>query len=204
MWLRICYTNNLRRHLKIHTGEKSFICNLCDFASVHELSLRTHLKIHVTDKEFKCNSCDYASVEASKLRRHLKTHTGEKSHKCNQCDYASNQAGNLKTHLKIHSWIKSNKCNVCDYACSDPSSFRRHLKKHIGKRQTNASNVTLPQHGQAVWCLIYWKHVLHETKSFVICFSLSESQTRLHWSLMIILTTKKIEKRFFIGVCTDA
>ena len=36
-----------------------------------------------------------------------------------------------------------NKCNQCDYASSQAGHLKRHLKTHNGKRQTNATDVTL-------------------------------------------------------------
>ena len=68
--------------------------------------LRTHVKAHSGEKPFKCTQCDYASVQSSTLRRHMKTHTGEKPHKCNQCDYASAYHRHLKKYLKIDSGEK--------------------------------------------------------------------------------------------------
>ena len=63
-------------------------CNQCDYASSEASYLRRHLKIHSGEKWNKCNQCNFASSEASDLRRHLKTHSGEKPNKCNQCDFA--------------------------------------------------------------------------------------------------------------------
>ena len=57
---------------------KSNKCNQCEYASSWTGNLRKHLKIHSGEKSNKCNQCDFASSEASHLRRHLKTHT-EKS-----------------------------------------------------------------------------------------------------------------------------
>ena len=81
-------------------------CNQCDYSSSHRDNLRKHLKMHSGEKSNKCNQCDYASFWAGDLRKHLKTHGGEKSNKCNQCDYASSRAGDLTKHLKTHSGEK--------------------------------------------------------------------------------------------------
>ena len=85
--------------LKKTTGSaiKSNKCNLCDYASSQAGDLRKHLKMHSGEKSNKCNQCDFACVDPRSLSRHLKTHSGEKSNKCSQCDFASSRAGNLRT-----------------------------------------------------------------------------------------------------------
>ena len=88
-------------------------CSQCDYASSLAGDLRRHIKMHSGEKSNNCNHSDYASSRAGDVRRHLKTHTGEKSNKCNQCDYASFQAGDLRKRFKIHNGEKSNKCNEC-------------------------------------------------------------------------------------------
>ena len=57
---------------------KSNKCNQCGYASSQAGNLRRHLKIHSGEKSNKCDQCDYASSDAGNLRRHLKTHRGEK------------------------------------------------------------------------------------------------------------------------------
>ena len=103
-------------------------CNLCDYACSQANILKKHLKIHSQEKSFKCNQCDYASVQAGNLKTHMSTHSGEKANKCNQCDYASSQVGNLTTHLKTHSGGKSNKCNQCTMQLSFSKNGNRRFK----------------------------------------------------------------------------
>ena len=93
-------------------------CNQCEFSSSQTGDLRRHLKVHSGEKSNKCNQCEFSSSQTGDLRRHLKVHSGEKSNKCNQCDYASSRAGHLRRHLKVHSGEKPNKCNQCEFASS--------------------------------------------------------------------------------------
>ena len=51
-------------------------CNQCDYESSRANNLRRHKKIHSGEKLNKCNQCEYASLQASTLRTHLKTHDG--------------------------------------------------------------------------------------------------------------------------------
>ena len=47
----------------------------CDFVFVH-------LKFNSGEKSYKCEQCDFASATSSDFRNRKKTHTGEKSHLC--------------------------------------------------------------------------------------------------------------------------
>ena len=54
-------------------------CNQCDYASSRAGHLRRHLMMHSGEKSNKCNQCDFASHMEGNLRTHLK-HIVEKSH----------------------------------------------------------------------------------------------------------------------------
>ena len=67
------------QNLKTHSGEKSNKCNQCDFASSQAANLRRHLKMHSGEKSAnKCNQCDFVTAWPQALKNHLKTHEGEK------------------------------------------------------------------------------------------------------------------------------
>ena len=54
-------------------------CNQCNYTSSRKNNLKSHLKKHTGEKSHKCKQCDYASIQAGDLRTHLKIHSGEKS-----------------------------------------------------------------------------------------------------------------------------
>ena len=86
-------------NLRMHREDKSHKCNQCDYASVYGSALRKHLKLHSGEKS-KCSHCDLAFTHTGHLKTHLITHSLEKPNKCNRCYYSSSYARALKTHLK--------------------------------------------------------------------------------------------------------
>ena len=50
--------------------DKSNKCNQCGYASSHAGNLRKHLKMHSGEKSNKCSQCDFASSQAADLRTH--------------------------------------------------------------------------------------------------------------------------------------
>ena len=90
---------HLNRHLKIHTGEKSFKCDFCEKKFTQKGDLKRHLTIHTGEKSFQCDWCGQRFSQRSYLNDHLRIHSGEKPFHCDYCAKRFPQKGHLTKHL---------------------------------------------------------------------------------------------------------
>ncbi|XP_077298239.1 uncharacterized protein LOC143919681 [Arctopsyche grandis] len=76
---------NLTRHMKSHSGEKPFKCDICLKSFMIKFKLSLHMSVHSVVKPHKCEICLKAFFGRSNLTRHMKIHAREKQVKCNVC-----------------------------------------------------------------------------------------------------------------------
>uniref|UniRef100_A0A8C6WN47 Zinc finger protein 64 homolog (mouse) n=1 Tax=Neogobius melanostomus TaxID=47308 RepID=A0A8C6WN47_9GOBI len=124
---RFSRRDKLNMHSRSHTGEKPHKCKLCSYAAADSSSLKKHLRIHYDERPFKCQICPYASRNSSQLTVHLRSHTGDAPFQCQQCDAKFKINSDLKRHLRIHSGEKPYKCDFCEYRCA----MKGNLKSHV-------------------------------------------------------------------------
>ncbi|XP_076544810.1 uncharacterized protein LOC117601729 isoform X5 [Osmia lignaria lignaria] len=131
---------DLQEHYNIHSGDKPFVCQLCNNAFYLRRQLSAHCRrMHPEMKANKvtsttCDICGRVLATKRSLFRHKESHNPTKLYLCDYCGKSLSSAEHLKKHRRIHTGEKPYVCDICGKGFTDSENLRMHRRVHTGEK----------------------------------------------------------------------
>ncbi|KAF6214941.1 hypothetical protein GE061_009686 [Apolygus lucorum] len=121
----------------VHTGEKPYACDICDFRSLQRNNLNVHRMGHITGKLYYCDSCKYRTGTRRDLNKHIKTMHISDELSNNLCDEDRRKRDPecpITSPTVNFCDAETYACDSCDFKTRTLNNLDCHLKIHRGDK----------------------------------------------------------------------
>ena len=120
-------------HNRVHSGDRPYECDLCEFSCAQKDNLRIHKEFKhpmsgSLEKKFNCKICSAKFLTQGNLKRHIRTHSDLKPYVCETCGKSFKDPGTLKQHTYKHG-SQTFVCKFCSQKFDSPLYLSRHMKR---------------------------------------------------------------------------
>mmetsp|Transcript_22000 Transcript_22000/g.57441 ORF Transcript_22000/g.57441 Transcript_22000/m.57441 type:complete len:163 (-) Transcript_22000:26-514(-) len=106
----------------MHTGEKPFACDFCDYRASRKSNLTTHLRVHTGETPYVCHLCDYRATKKSTLSRHVsRVHTTIVA--AASVAPCTHPAAAMVEDEQVDVLTPQDECSECVVCLDDPTAF---------------------------------------------------------------------------------
>jgi Zinc finger, C2H2 type len=135
------------RPSKTPVHERPYACPVenCDRRFSRSDELTRHIRIHTGQKPFQCRICMRSFSRSDHLTTHIRTHTGEKPFSCEVCGRKFARSDEKKRHAKVHlkQRIKKEKLNNSNHHQQQQHQQQQLTLTHMGHHQMNDHQMTV-------------------------------------------------------------
>uniref|UniRef100_A0A8C4RN60 Uncharacterized protein n=1 Tax=Erpetoichthys calabaricus TaxID=27687 RepID=A0A8C4RN60_ERPCA len=194
----------VKKEIQIHTRKNC--CLECGKQFTQQSDVNRHMKVHTGEKTYCCHECDKSFSRKSDLQRHSRIHTGEKPHCCPECGKSFHRRSSLQRHIRIHRGKKPHCCPECGKSFAYISDLQNHRRSHTGEKPhcevaalKHHKLVDLDRNLKEELCVKHQKSLEMFCKTDEMCICLMCGMTEHDGHEKVDLKTEREEKQKQMG-----